>query len=174
MKILWKKDHIPTTQKEQEMYMRLIRTRYHPTSYSSSCSATTPSGPRSPHWRGSTTTLRHTTLGRTPLDECSTRRRDLYLTTHNTQKRQISIPLAGFEPTIPASERPHTLALDRTASEIAISLLNVMNSHHFTSCTWPETLFILLYRTTPESHKLRSGCIRIYQGGSNRRMEKTS
>ena len=32
------------------------------------------------------------TLGRTPLDEGSARRRDLYLTTHNTQKRQTSMP----------------------------------------------------------------------------------
>jgi hypothetical protein len=32
--------------------------------------------------RGFTITLRHTTLGRTPLDEWSARCRDLYLTTH--------------------------------------------------------------------------------------------
>ena len=32
-------------------------------------------------------TFRHTTIGRTPLDEGSARRRDLYLTTHNTRKR---------------------------------------------------------------------------------------
>jgi hypothetical protein len=31
-------------------------------------------------------TFRHTTLVRTPLDEWSARRRDLYLTTHNTHK----------------------------------------------------------------------------------------
>jgi hypothetical protein len=31
--------------------------------------------------RGFTITLRHTTLGRTPLDEGPARRRDLYLTT---------------------------------------------------------------------------------------------
>ena len=30
---------------------------------------------------------RHTTLGRTPLDEGSARRRDLYLTAHNSHKR---------------------------------------------------------------------------------------
>ena len=29
-----------------------------------------------------------TTVGRTPLDECSAHRRDLYLTTHNTHNRQ--------------------------------------------------------------------------------------
>jgi hypothetical protein len=44
---------------------------------------------------------RRTTLGRTPLEEGSTRRRDLYLTTHNTHERQTSIPPAGFEPPIP-------------------------------------------------------------------------
>jgi hypothetical protein len=39
-------------------------------------------------------TLRHTTLGRTPLEEWSARRRDLCLTTHNTHKRQTSMTLA--------------------------------------------------------------------------------
>jgi len=37
-------------------------------------------------------TQRRTTFGRTPLDEWSARRRDLYLTTHNTHNRQTSIP----------------------------------------------------------------------------------
>jgi len=36
-------------------------------------------------------TQRRTTVGRTPLDEWSARRRDLYLTTHNTHNRQTSI-----------------------------------------------------------------------------------
>jgi len=31
--------------------------------------------------------FRHATLGRTPLDKWSARRRDLYMTTHNTHKR---------------------------------------------------------------------------------------
>ena len=51
-------------------------------------------------------TQRRTTVGRTPLDEWSARRRDLYLTTHDTQNRQISMPPVGFEPTISAGERP--------------------------------------------------------------------
>jgi len=42
----------------------------------------------------------------TLLDEWSAQRRDLYLTTHNTQKRQTSMPPAEFEPTIPSSKRP--------------------------------------------------------------------
>jgi hypothetical protein len=33
-------------------------------------------------------TQRRTTVGRTPLDERSARRRDFYLTTHDTQNRQ--------------------------------------------------------------------------------------
>jgi hypothetical protein len=65
-----------------------------------------------------------TPLGRTPLDEWSARRRDLYLTTHNTYERQTSMPPAGFEPTIPASERPQTHALDRAAIGIGIHLGN--------------------------------------------------
>jgi hypothetical protein len=45
-----------------------------------------------PHYWGFTITLRHTTLGRTPLDEWSALRRYLYLTTHDTHKRQTSMP----------------------------------------------------------------------------------
>ena len=51
-------------------------------------------------------TQRRSTVGRTPLDEWSARRRDLYLTTHDTHNRQISMPTVGFEPTISAGERP--------------------------------------------------------------------
>ena len=40
-------------------------------------------------------TRRRTTVGRTPLDEWSARRRDLYLTTHDTHNRQISMPQAA-------------------------------------------------------------------------------
>jgi hypothetical protein len=50
--------------------------------------------------------VRHTTLGRYPLDESSARLRDFYLTTDNIQKRHTFMPLEGFEPTIPARERP--------------------------------------------------------------------
>jgi len=59
------------------------------------------SGARPPHFRGFMTTL-----GRTPLDEWSARRRDLYPITQNIHKRQTFLSPAGFETTIPASERP--------------------------------------------------------------------
>ena len=61
-------------------------------------------------------TQRRTTIGRTTLDEWSARRRDLYLTTHNTHNRQTSMTPVGFEPTISAGERPQTHALDRAAT----------------------------------------------------------
>ena len=51
-----------------------------------------------------------TTVGRTP------RRRDLYLTTHNTHNCQIFVPPVRFEPTISAGEWPQAYALDRTAT----------------------------------------------------------
>jgi hypothetical protein len=54
------------------------------------------------------------TVGRTPPDEWSARRRDLYLTTHNTHNRQISMPPVGFEPKISAGERPAAAHLLRS------------------------------------------------------------
>ena len=39
-----------------------------------------------------------TTVGRIPLDEWSSRRRDLYMTTHNTHNRPTSMPPVGSEP----------------------------------------------------------------------------
>jgi len=64
--------------------------------------ATAPRGSGLPHYRVHTITLRHTTLGRTPLEELSARRRDLYLTTHNIHKRQASMSAAGFESANPS------------------------------------------------------------------------
>jgi hypothetical protein len=52
--------------------------------------STAPWGPRPPHYRGFTITLRHTTLGRTPLDEWSARHRDLWQ--HKTQQTDIHTP----------------------------------------------------------------------------------
>ena len=43
-------------------------------------------------------TQRRTTVGRTPLDEWSARLRDHYGTTHNTQKRQTSMPRLDLNP----------------------------------------------------------------------------
>jgi hypothetical protein len=69
-------------------------------------------------------TQRHTTVHRTSVDEGSGRPRDLYLTTHITHKREISMPPAGFEPTASVGERPQTHALDRVTSvQLCLSIL---------------------------------------------------
>jgi len=59
---------------------------------------------------------RCTTVGKTPLDEWSARRRDFYLTTHNNYNTQTSMLPAGFEPTISEDERPQTYVLDRPST----------------------------------------------------------
>jgi hypothetical protein len=61
--------------------------------------ATASSMPRSPHCRRLINTVKHTTFSRTPLDEWSALRRNLYLTTHNTHNGQTSMPPVGFKPT---------------------------------------------------------------------------
>ena len=61
-------------------------------------------------------TQRRPTFGRNPLDEWSIRRRDIYLTTHNTHNRQTSMLPAGFQPIISAGEWPKTYVLDRAAA----------------------------------------------------------
>jgi hypothetical protein len=61
----------------------------------------------------------------TTLDEWSARRKHPYLTTHNTHKRQTSMPPAGFKLTIPASKRRQTHALHHAASRICQNLNTV-------------------------------------------------
>ena len=79
-------------------------------------------GRNSPQWARTSSITRfldHTrlaTVGRIPVDECSARRRDLYLTRHNNHNRETSMPSVGFEPTISSGERPQTYALDRAAT----------------------------------------------------------
>ena len=59
-----------------------------------------------------------TTVGKTPLDGGSARRRDLYLTTHNTHNKQTSMTPAGFKPAILPGDRLQTHALDLSATGI--------------------------------------------------------
>ena len=57
-------------------------------------------------------------LGRIPLDERSAHRMDLYLRTHITQKRQISMPQTGMEPEIPGTQRTQMYASNRAAAGV--------------------------------------------------------
>ena len=89
-----------------------------------------PRGSWPPHsWGFLDHTQWRTTVGRTPLDKWSARRRDLYLTTQNTHNRQTSMPPVGFESTISTAKRPQTYSLDRAATwtdchALYISLIN--------------------------------------------------
>jgi hypothetical protein len=75
------------------------------------------------------------TLGRTPLDEWSTRRKGLYLhrtTQHRNTTDKTSMPRTRFEPKIPVTKRPQTYALDRAATGTGVS---VSRSLHFNNCS---------------------------------------
>ena len=69
-------------------------------------------------------TRRRSTVGRTPLNEWSARSRDLYLTTHDTHNRQISMPPVGFEPTISAGERPQAARLGEWVGTLLVRAMN--------------------------------------------------
>jgi hypothetical protein len=84
-------------------------------------------------------TVRHGTLGKTPLDEGSARRRDLYLTTHN---KQTSMPPVGFELATPASDRLQTHALDRAVTRLGYSTRNRHNPRIFRDGTYGHFLVI--------------------------------
>jgi len=81
-----------------------------------------PSGPWLPLCRSFLITLRRKTPGVSPPDERAAGFRDLYLATRDTH-REISMPPAGFEPAIPASERPHTHDIYRTATSICVQTI---------------------------------------------------
>ena len=94
------------------------------------CGVATQRGSWPPHsWGFLDHTQWRTTVGRTPLDEWSARRRDLYLTTHNTHNRQTSMPPMGFEPTISTGEWPQTYALDRAATGTGYVYTHILCMH---------------------------------------------
>ena len=78
------------------------------------------------YW-GFTITFRHTTVGRTSLDQWSAQRSDLYLTTQQHPQRQKPMHPAGFEPKISVSDRPQTQALDRAATGIGRFIVTKIN-----------------------------------------------
>jgi hypothetical protein len=88
------------------------------------CDTATHSGSQPPHsWGFLDHTQRRTTIGRTSLDEWSARRRDLYLTTHNTHNRQISMP--------PRRIRTHDLSR-RAAADLHLRSRGHWDRHKYT------------------------------------------
>jgi hypothetical protein len=63
-------------------------------------------------------TFQRTTLGRTLLEEWSDRRR--YLLDNTQKSQQTDMFPTGFEPAVPASERPQIHALDSAATAVAL------------------------------------------------------
>ena len=99
-----------------------------------------PSWPMLPYYRASqSNSVRHTTHSRTSLDEWSARRTDLYLTTHNTHNRQISLPTGGI--------RTHSLK-KRMAADSRLTL----RGH------WVRLNFVVIY--------LNVYCFSLSQHGS--------
>jgi len=113
-------------------------------------------GATSPRWARASSftrfldhTQRRTTVGRTPLDEWSARRRDLYLATQNTQNRHVSMTLVGFEPTLPTGERPQTYALDRAATGTDTAKFNIHKFH-----VLPHTLYLCVWCGSENKQRL--------------------
>jgi hypothetical protein len=77
-------------------------------------------------------TLRHPTLGMTPLDDWSAHCRDLYLITCKTYKGETSMPPAGFELRIPASEKLQTYTLDCVDTGVSNLLTYTFKIHRST------------------------------------------
>ena len=95
-----------------------------------------------PHWDRASSftrfldhTEQRTTVGTTSLGERSARRRDLYLTTHNTHNRQTSMHPLGFESIISVSERPQASALDRSATGTSTNITTNNNNTQAAKCT---------------------------------------
>jgi len=74
-----------------------------------------------PHYRGFTVVLRHTTLGRAPLDERLARRRDIYLTTQHSQETDIHAA-GGIRTRNPSKRAAADHALDRAVAGIGNSV----------------------------------------------------
>jgi len=83
-------------------------------------------------------TQRRATVGRIPLDEWSVRRRDRYLTTHNTHNRQTSMPAVGTKLQLIniyiISERFWKFPLLLPANSVVVSYVNCENVVLLQSC----------------------------------------
>ena len=92
-------------------------------------------GQRPRHSWGFQITQDDAPFGRTSLDEWLARRRDLYLTIHNTHNKQTSMIPARFEPTISEDDRSQTYALTSRPLGSAVPWIRTVNSHRY---QWKE------------------------------------
>ena len=96
-----------------------------------------------------THTRTHThTQGATPVEQGSAPSTVLYLTTRNIHNRQTDMPPAGFEPAIPATDRPQTHTSDRAAPGMGTFTFHSSKWHSFRFCSTkcqqcPQVWFLL-------------------------------
>ena len=92
------------------------------------------------YW-GFTITFRHTTVGRTSLDQWSAQRSDLYLTTQQHPQRQAPMHPAGFEPKISVSDRPQPIYSyqNQSACFHSFSSLSYDRSKHSSKASSPHS-----------------------------------
>jgi hypothetical protein len=137
----------------------------------SSHGATAPSGPGNPHYRGFTITLSYTTLGRTPLDEWSARRRDLYLRTHNTHKTDIHDPcgIRTRSPSKWAAADPR-LRQRGHCDRLGIHLVrNNLTKMKVTAAVWSKLLLFpascrtLLTKSLTSAHEISCCGLHVYK-----------
>jgi hypothetical protein len=75
----------------------------------------------------------HTTLDRAPLDERSARRRDLYLTTNNSQKRRTSKPAEGIRTCNTSKWAAVDVSVRATTGIVTMHLNNKLQLNGFTT-----------------------------------------
>ena len=93
-----------------------------------------------PHTQTHTHTHTHTPIG-------FGRRRDPYLKTHNTQKRQTPMPPARFEPAIPTSERLHITLLVDTLFVVTVNNINKQENNDQNCFDYKNQVFSYHERT---------------------------
>jgi hypothetical protein len=115
------------------------------------------SGPVPPCHRGLTITLRHTTLGKTPLDEWSALHTDLYQTTHSTQRdkhacfrrySKLQSQHASADPRL--RPRGHW---GRKSGNMAAVILNFITKWRWVVSITPQSLYP--QERAPETHSPR-------------------
>jgi hypothetical protein len=127
--------------------------------------------------RGFTITIRHTTVGRTPLDEWSARRRNLHLTTHNTHNRQTSMPPGGIRTRNPSKRaavdprlRPHG-HWDRLVQYINTNLFLQSETQDMKRYEWSVGISPLILISVPDARWSASRCAYFTLGKElNRRL----
>jgi hypothetical protein len=72
-------------------------------------------------------------------------------TSHRNNIRQTSVPSAGFEPAIPASERPQTSSLDGAANGTATNLTEQKSSIQGETCRAPKLIAIFVVSNTNDN-----------------------